>query len=248
MALCFEGVDYATEAASGRQTLLRDISLNLATGRIHALFGPSGGGKSTLLRLITRLSRPQRGRILWGGEDIAGIDPQTLRRRIALVPQQPHMFEGSVLANLQLPFRWRRQPLPTADSSPMRQVLTRCRLDQEWLERSARQLSVGQQQRVALARTLLLEPELLLLDEPTSALDRPTADLLGETLRELCRDGRLTLLLVTHDLRLLERVADLGVFLAAGEVIEQGELPGLLQAPQSRQLQAFLADPREGVA
>jgi len=245
MALVFEAVGYRIEGQGGELTLLQGIDLEIPPGKITALFGPSGGGKSTLLRLVTRLARPDRGRILWQGDDLSALDPQTLRRRIALVPQQPHMFEGNLLDNLQLPFRWRRQPLPTPASEALQLVLAQCRIDAALLERPARQLSIGQQQRVALARALLLEPELLLLDEPTSALDRPTADHLGETLRDLRDERQLTLLLVTHDLRLLERIADLGVFLVGGEVVEQGRLPGLLQAPESRQLRQFLTDPRE---
>jgi putative ABC transport system ATP-binding protein len=102
---------------------------------------------------------------------------------------------------------------------------------------------LGQQQRVALARTLITGPEVLLLDEPTSSLDRPTADRLAATLREICRSRRLTILMVTHDLRLAGRVADHLAYLEAGEILEEGRPEELLNHPRSESLRRFLAEP-----
>jgi putative ABC transport system ATP-binding protein len=198
------------------------------------------------VRLLNRLEEPDGGRILLFGEAIADLDPLVLRRRIGLVPQKPFMFEGSVLDNLQRPFHLREEPPPAADSETLLSVLALCRLDPELLPRAARSLSLGQQQRVALARTLVTGPEVLLLDEPTSALDRPTADRLAATLREICRSRRLTILMVTHDLRLAGRVADHLAYLEEGVILEEGRSEELLNHPRTEQLRRFLAEPETG--
>ncbi len=226
---------------NGRK-LLEGVSLDLCPGQLLALIGPSGGGKSTLLRLLNRLDEMTAGRILLRGDDIRQLPVTELRRKVAMVMQKPVMFAGSVLQNLQSPFALRREPPPVADSPQLNQVLELCGLNQDFLGRPAEQLSIGQQQRVSLARALLTEPQLLLLDEPTSALDRPAADRLGELLYRLCRQRQIAVLMITHDLRLAERIADWVVFLQGGELIEQGKVE-ILKAPQTAELQQFLDDP-----
>jgi putative ABC transport system ATP-binding protein len=246
-ALSIEAVHKFRRALDGRTVeILCGLSLAAPTGELTAIVGPSGGGKSTLVRLLNRLEEPDGGRILLFGEAIASLDPLVLRRRIGLVPQKPFMFEGSVLDNLQRPFHLREASPPAADSETLRSVLALCRLDPELLSRDARSLSLGQQQRVSLARTLVTGPEVLLLDEPTSALDRPTADRLAATLREICRSRRLTILMVTHDLRLAGRVADHLAYLEGGVIFEEGRPEQLLNHPRSEQLRRFLTEPETG--
>ncbi len=223
--------------------ILRGINLVVPTGSLTVVVGPSGGGKSTLLRLMNRLEDPDGGRILLAGVDIASLDPLALRRRVAAVPQVPFMYDGSVLANLQRPFVFRNLPQPSADSVETRRVLDLCRLPAELLPRQARSLSVGQQQRLALARALLLEPGVLLLDEPTSALDPPTADQLGQSLRDIRRERGLTLLMLTHDLRLARRVADRAAFLESGRILEEGAAADFFENPRADALRRFLSAP-----
>jgi len=243
-ALEIEAVRKSRLAADGRPVeLLRGLTLEVPAGELTAVVGPSGGGKSTLVRLLNRLEEADGGRILLFGEELAGLDPLLLRRRVGLVPQKPFMFEGSVLDNLQRPFHLREEPPPAADSEALLSVLALCRLGSELLPRVARSLSLGQQQRVSLARSLVTCPEVLLLDEPTSALDRPTADRLAATLREICRSRRLTILMVTHDLRLAGRVADRLAYLEDGLILEQGRPEALLNHPRTAQLRRFLAEP-----
>ncbi len=234
-------VERLSQQRQGR-LILKRVSLACLRRQLTVLTGPSGGGKSTLLRLLNRLDEPTEGRVLLNGSDISSLPPVQLRCRVAMVLQRPTMFSGSVLENLQSSFRLRREPLPPADSAEIQHVLTLCGIDSDLLPRSADRLSIGQQQRVSLARALLTSPQILLLDEPTSALDRPSADRLGELLRQLCREEGLAVLMISHDLRLAERIADQVLFLSGGEIVEQGGAE-ILQRPATEQLQNFLAEP-----
>ena len=225
--------------------ILAGISFSARPGEITAIVGPSGGGKSTLVRFVNRLDEPTSGRIWLDWEDVSALDPLQLRRRVGMVLQKPFMFEGTVLANLQRPFLYRNAPPPGAGSGEVLGVLELARLSPELLERDARTLSLGQQQRVSLARALITGPQVLLLDEPTSALDRPTSDRLAATLQEICRSQRLTVILVTHDLRLAERVADYLLYLEGGQILEEGKTEDLLIRPKTAELVRFLAEPEE---
>jgi len=224
-------------------TILHDVSFTAPAGRITAIVGPSGGGKSSLIRLINRLSDPSSGRIYLDGQDIARIDPLELRSRVAMVLQKPFMFEGTVLDNLQRPYLFRDQPLPSSESDIIFRALKLARLDPAMLQRDARTFSLGEQQRVNLARALITNPGVLLLDEPTSALDRPNADHLAATFREICRSQQLTLILVTHDLRLAGKIADYLIYLEGGRIREEGVTADLLNTPQSAELRRFLGEP-----
>jgi len=225
--------------------LLDDVSFSARSGEITAVIGPSGGGKSSLIRLINRLAEPTSGSVYLDARDIVGVEPLQLRRRVALVPQKPFMFEGSVLDNLQRPFVYLQEPPPGPESAEVVSALALARLDRGMVQRDARSLSIGEQQRVALARALITTPSVLLLDEPTSALDRRTADALGATLHEICQSQHLTVIMVTHDLRLAGRVADYCLYLEAGRILEQGSAGELLARPKSPQLRRFLAEPSD---
>ena len=221
--------------------ILRGLDLEVPAGKLTAIVGPSGGGKSTLVRLLNRLEEADAGRLLLRGEELKSLPVLELRRRVGLVLQKPFMFPGSVLDNLQLPFRYRASAAPEAGDARLAEVLGRCGLALELLEREARSLSLGQQQRVSLARTLLPGPSLLVLDEPTSALDRPTGDRLADTLRTICLEQQLTVVMVTHDLRLAGRVADHLAYLEEGRICEAGPAAALLRNPASPELRRFLA-------
>lgn len=228
-----------------RSEILREVSFSARSGEITAIVGPSGGGKSSLIRLINRLNDPSSGRVFLDEEEIASIDPLLLRRRVAMVLQKPFMFEGTVLANLQRPFLYRQEPLPAAGGDEVRHALELARLAPALIERDSRTLSLGEQQRVCLARALITRPQVLLLDEPTSALDRPTADRLAATFHDICRSQRLTVILVTHDLRLAGRIADYLLYLEGGRILEEGGAEELLSRPRTAELRRFLAEPLE---
>ena len=248
MELSLRQVRKSRRSAKGAPVeILCGVDLEVPGGQLTAIVGPSGGGKSTLVRLLNRLEDPDAGRILLGGVELERLPVLELRRRVGLMLQKPFMFPGSVLDNLQIPFLYRNASPPDAGDSQLLTLLDSCGLDGDFLEREARSLSIGQQQRVSLARTLLPGPELLVLDEPTSALDRPTGDRLAETLKRICRERQLTVVMVTHDLRLAGRVADHLAYLEAGRIHEAGPATTLLKSPRSSELSNFLAGGWEDV-
>jgi ABC-type multidrug transport system fused ATPase/permease subunit len=167
---------------------------------VTALLAPSGAGKSTLLRCLNRLIAPDRGEVQLDGVDITAIDPRELRRRVGLVAQLPVMLPGTVRENVLYAIE---HPAPDRAVT----ALHAAGLDEGFADRVARELSGGERARVALARALARDPEVLLLDEPTAALDHDTAARVGATLRALADDG-LAVLLATHDLELAGAVAD----------------------------------------
>ncbi|MEJ7876500.1 MAG: ATP-binding cassette domain-containing protein [Solirubrobacterales bacterium] len=187
----------------GGRRVLDGFSAQLPEGA-SCVSGPSGSGKSTLLRLLNRLADPDSGRIMFRGEDVRSRDPRELRREVCLVPQLPSLVEGSVTDNLRYAaaFDGDHGNLDSAKLLPL------AGLDPDYAERDAARLSVGEQQRVMLARALALEPSVLLLDEPTSALDEGARDAVELALAGLRRQSGLSLVVVTHDPAQAERLAD----------------------------------------
>jgi putative ABC transport system ATP-binding protein len=185
-------------ARDGRKVLNR-LDLKLPRGST-ALLGQSGSGKSTLLRLLNRLADPDEGTVRFEGQDVRSFDVLELRRRACLVPQLPAPLPGSVAHNV------RYGPSLRGDEVDPGPSLEQAGLDAGYAERDASRLSVGEQQRVMLARALALRPEVLLLDEPTSALDERARAGVEATLLELARGG-LSMVVVTHDRGQAERLA-----------------------------------------
>ena len=177
--------------------MLHDVSMQIEPGAT-ALLGPSGSGKSTILRLLNRLADPDSGVVRMHGEDVRADDVLELRRRAVLVPQLPAPLPGTVAENV------RYGPSLIGRTVEVEPLLARAGLDASYAERDASQLSVGEQQRVMLARALALEPEVLLLDEPTSALDETARDEIERTLVDLRE--RVSIVLVTHDGAQAERL------------------------------------------
>ena len=209
------------QVRAGR-TVLQDIDVTIPRHLITVLVGPSGGGKTSLLRLLNRLDDPVRGDILFDGSPIVGYAVTELRRRVALVFQTPVMFPGTVSDNLAV-----AADLAGVQDSQFDQqaseVMLLAELEPSLLERPGGELSVGQKQRVNLARALMTSPEVLLLDEPTSALDPETSRALMKTIASLSEVRRLTLVVATHRVSEAGDYAHHALVLRDGRVVESGD-------------------------
>ncbi len=230
----------------GAFAALDDVNLSIRKGEHIVVFGPSGSGKSTLIRCVNGLEDYQSGVITVGGVPVShdlGTVPQ-IRRKVGMVFQQfnlfPHMTAiGNVMEGLRTV---RRMPKPEAEARA-RKELARVGLAEK-AETYPAHLSGGQKQRVAIARALAMDPEMLLFDEPTSALD---PELVGEVLAvilALAEEGR-TMMLVTHELGFAYHVATRVIFLADGDIHEQGTPDEVLKNPKKDRTRAFLASHKQ---
>ena len=222
------------QARAGR-TVLQDVDVTIPRHLITVLVGPSGGGKTSLLRLLNRLDDPVRGDILFDGSPIVDYAVTQLRRRVALVFQTPVMFSGTVSDNLAVAAELAGVQDGQFDQQAG-QVMLLAELEPSLLERPGGELSVGQKQRVNLARALMTSPEVLLLDEPTSALDPETSRSLMKTIQSLCKDRRLTIVVATHRVSEARDYAHRALVLRDGRVVHSGD---------SEQVLSGLTDPDE---
>jgi putative ABC transport system ATP-binding protein len=212
-----EQVTYSRAGA----VVLRDVTIRLPVGA-SSVVGPSGSGKSTLLRLLNRLADPDAGRVVYEGRDVRDLDPLALRREVSLVPQLPALIDGTVHDNVAY------APRLAGRSFDTRSCLELAGLDPAFADRDASRLSVGEQQRVMLARALALEPRVLLLDEPTSALDEAAREAVEGTLRRLRARTGISVVLVTHDIEQARRLADYVVRIESGSITAQGPMAEVL--------------------
>jgi putative ABC transport system ATP-binding protein len=212
-----EKVSYSRDG----KLVLRDLDARLPVGA-SSIVGPSGSGKSTLLRLLNRLADPDSGTVVYQGKDVREYDPLALRREVSLVPQLPALVDGTVYDNVAY------GPRLAGHSFDARSCIELAGLDPAFEDRDAAKLSVGEQQRVMLARALALEPRVLLLDEPTSALDRTARDAVEATLHGLRERTAISTVVVTHDMEQARRLADYVVRIEGGRATAQGEAAELL--------------------
>jgi ABC-type methionine transport system ATPase subunit len=220
----------------GRRALA-GIDLDLPRREVVALVGPSGAGKTSLIRLLNRLDDPTKGTISFDGAPIDALPVRALRRRVAFVFQTPVMFAGTVRANLETA----RALGDVAKGSPDAEVaLHMAGLDESFLNRDAEQLSGGERQRVSLARALTTAPDVLLLDEPTSALDPEVAEQLMATVRRLAAEAAMTVIMVTHRLAEAREASSHTVLLEAGRVIEAGPTSVMFASPNEPRTREYL--------
>ena len=194
--------------------ILARLDLKVQRGELVTIMGASGSGKTTLLRLINRLSEIDSGNILLNGEDIKDHDPMELRRRIGMVFQVPVVFKGSVRDNFI--FGMKLWGTMIDIESLARDVI----IPNDLLDADAEQLSVGEKQRVCIARALANKPEILLLDEPTSSLDAVSAEKIEMLLLRLRSERNLTMLWVTHEREQAERIGGRRLILRDGKLEE----------------------------
>ena len=220
LPVAFENVSLRT----GDVAIVRDLSLTLAPGAPTVLLGPNGSGKSTLLRLAMGLATPTSGCVTWGGRAAAG-------ERLAMMFQRPVMLRRTAAANVAY-------ALAGKNPSRVGELLAQVGLS-HLATRPARRLSGGEQQRLALARALARDPEILFLDEPTASLDPAATKAVEDIVRAVAASG-VKIVMATHDIGQARRLAGDVVFLARGRLIERAEAAQFFTAPATAEGAAFL--------
>ncbi|MHC0552872.1 amino acid ABC transporter ATP-binding protein [Salinicoccus sp. CNSTN-B1] len=229
----------------GEHKVLDDISLEVKKGEVITFIGPSGTGKTSLLRCINLLEKPEGGRITLGGDtyDFSSITKKetlNLRRKTAMVFQQYNLFKNkTVLENvMDAQIVVQKKPKQVAHDKSMEE-LVRVGLEGK-ADAYPHQLSGGQQQRVSIARALAVEPEVILFDEPTSALD---PELVGEVLKAIgeVADSGMTIILVTHEMSFAKDISDRVIFMDQGRVAEEGPPKEIFNHSENARTQQFLS-------
>jgi putative ABC transport system ATP-binding protein len=208
------------------KVLVDDATFEVRTGEVLAIVGPSGSGKSSLLRLLNRLDEPTSGTVYVEATNYRQIEPRDLRRKLGMVNQRPYLFPGTVEQNLRFGPMQRGESL-SQDS--IEQLLARVGL-KGYASRNIANLSGGEAQRVSVARTLANSPLVLLLDEPTSALDETSKLEVELCVQKIVHDQGLTCVLVTHDTAQAERLAQRALLLEAGRIVRVGPTNEVLHA------------------
>lgn len=223
------------------RTTLDGVDLAIPARQVTAIVGPSGAGKTSLLRLLDRLDDPVAGTIAFDGRPLTSYPVRVLRQRVGFVFQRPTMFPGTVADNLRAGLEF----VPDRDGAgasraALESALAQVELDPAYLDREAATLSGGEQQRVSIGRALLVQPAALLLDEPTSALDPEIAERLMATVVRLSRERALGVVMVTHRLSEARTASSHMVMLEAGRVVETGATDALVRHAARERTRAYL--------
>lgn len=212
--------DHISFRYSQELPLFNDVSFSVKPGMFYLVRGPSGSGKSSLLRLLNRLEEPSDGQIYLRERPFSGIPAPELRRQILYIQQSPVVVDGSVRDNLLLPFAFRNNKrLALPEDSRLRHLLDEFSLDRIPLDKTAKTLSIGQQQRLCLIRGLLLAPSVVLLDEPTSALDQESSLIVERMAESLCMDQGKAVIMVSHKEFNPERVSPVTINVSNGRLM-----------------------------
>jgi general L-amino acid transport system ATP-binding protein len=226
----------------GQFHVLKDINLTVNKGERIVICGPSGSGKSTMIRCINRLEEHQQGQIIVEGTELTGDlkHVEAIRRDVGMVFQHFNLFPHlSVLDNLTLAPVWvKKTPRDDAEDMAMK-LLERVKIPEQ-AKKFPGQLSGGQQQRVAIARSLCMNPKVMLFDEPTSALDPEMIKEVLDVMIELAQEG-MTMICVTHEMGFAKTVANRVIFMDEGEIIEQNEPDEFFDNPQHERTKLFLS-------
>jgi len=224
----------------GERAVLQNINLSVGRGDVFALIGPTGAGKTTLLRIMNLLEIPGAGEIYFGGKCIPRSGKQRLeiRRRMSFIHQKPQVFNLSVYDNVACGLRWRGEK-KNRIAGKVDQILEMVGLE-GYKDRNARTLSGGEAQRVALARSLVLEPEVLLLDEPTANLDPVSTAKIEQLISYIARKRNTTMIMATHDMSQGQQLADRIGVLLDGILVQTGNATDIFRSPQNEEVAHFV--------
>ncbi len=237
MKLTLEGIS----KTYGAHSALNHLDLQVEAARCLTLIGPSGGGKSTTLRLIAGLEKANAGRILLNGKAVPQVEDQlrAYRKSIGVVFQSYNLFPHlDALTNIALPLEKVHGASPSEAHDRAQTLLTQFKLAKHARKKPS-ELSGGQNQRVAIARSLAHDPDLILFDEPTSALDPEMSAQILDVIEELIQSGK-DCVIVTHQMGFAKRASDYAAFISHGKVEESGPSKDLFESPQSQELSRFL--------
>ena len=228
-----EKVALTATTDGGSKRIVDDFSYSFFSNRIYCVMGPSGAGKTSLLRLFNRLDEVSSGKIAFKGKQFLDLNPCRLREKIGYLFQTPYLFPGTVRDNLHY-----------VDSSltddRMRSVISEINLGGDFLTSDVEVLSGGEKQRISLARLLLMNPEVLLLDEPTSALDENNASLISKIIKKRVADAGITSIIVTHEPKLARAFGGEALLLMKGRLVEWGPVEDLLSSPKTEEGKLFM--------
>lgn len=197
------------------QHILQNITLTIEENTIIGIAGPSGSGKSSLLRLLNLLISPTSGTIFYHNKNIMDYNPMKLRQEIGYVLQKPYLFDGTVLDNLEYPYYLHGLKV---DKEEIASFLEKVHIPLSYVSKTRHELSGGEQQRIAFIRSLLIKPKVLLLDEITAALDENTTILLENFINNLHKHSQITVIFVTHNSSQLHRLAQKVIYIEKGQV------------------------------
>jgi tungstate transport system ATP-binding protein len=224
----------------GEREVLQGLSLSIGKGEVFAMIGPTGAGKTTLLRIIDLLEVPGAGEIYFDGKCIPRSGKQRLeiRRRMSFIHQKPQVFNLSVYDNVACGLRWRGEG-KNRIAGKVDHILEMVGLE-GYKNRNARTLSGGEAQRVALARSLVLEPEVLLLDEPTANLDPVSTAKIEHLISYVARQRNTTMIMATHDMSQGQQLADRIGVLLDGRLVQTGNATDIFRLPQNEEVAHFV--------
>ena len=226
----------------GQLQVLKGVSETIEKGEVVSIIGPSGGGKSTFLRCLNLLEKPEKGQIFFEGKEITGkhVDIDTHRQKMGMVFQHFNVFPHlSVAENITMAPMLLKGKTQAEANDMARELLNRVGLIDKFDEMPGK-LSGGQKQRLAIVRALAMEPDVMLFDEPTSALDPEMVGEVLDVMKGLAKEG-MTMVVVTHEMGFAREVGNRVLFMADGLLVEQGSPEDIFEHPQSPRLQEFLS-------